>query len=61
MNESQGQIKKPRSFVTLTLIDDLFTNVLPDIKISSLLVNDISDHLPGFTIYHNNHNKVYDI
>ncbi len=37
-----------------TLIDNIFTNNIEDSIISGILINDISDHLPVFTIYDRN-------
>lgn len=34
-----------------TLIDNIFTNDMPNYVRSGLLINDISDHLPVFSIY----------
>ena len=37
-----------------TLIDNIFTNNINDNSVSGLLINDISDHLPVFTVYETN-------
>lgn len=36
-----------------TLIDNIFSNDLDNCTIGGLLINDISDHLPVFTVYNN--------
>lgn len=38
-----------------TLIDNIFTNDIENKTVSGLLINDISDHLPIFTIYDRNY------
>ena len=38
---------------TATLIDNIFTNEIDSEISSGLLINDISDHLPVFAIFHN--------
>ena len=40
-----------------TLIDNIFTNDLITDKLSGLIINDVSDHLPVFSIIKNNINK----
>ena len=40
-----------------TLIDNIFTNDLITDKLSGLIINDVSDHLPAFSIIKNNFNK----
>ena len=40
-----------------TLIDNIFTNDLITDKLSGLIINDVSDHLPVFSIIKNNFNK----
>ena len=40
-----------------TLIDNIFTNDLITDKLSGLIINDVSDHLPVFSIIKNNVNK----
>ena len=37
-----------------TLIDNIFTNDLITDKLSGLIINDVSDHLPVFSIIKNN-------
>ena len=37
-----------------TLIDNIFSNEMDNNTVSGLLVNDISDHLPVFTVYNDN-------
>lgn len=51
------QITRP-SRITLhcaTLIDNIFTNIIQNNTVSGLLINDISDHQPIFTVYDNNY------
>ena len=43
-----------------TLIDNIFTNDLITDKLSGLIINDVSDHLPIFSIIKNNINKSHD-
>ena len=43
-----------------TLIDNIFTNEIENNTISGLLINDISDHLPVFTIYDCNYKNKLD-
>lgn len=38
-----------------TLIDNVFTNYVNNNTISGLLVNDITDHLPAFTVHSRNY------
>ena len=38
-----------------TLIDNIFTNDIENNTVSRLLINDISDHLPVFTVYDRNY------
>lgn len=38
-----------------TLIDNIFTNDIENNTISGLLINDITDHLPVFTVYDKNY------
>ncbi len=38
-----------------TLIDNIFTNDINNNTVSGLLINDISDHLPVFTVYDGNY------
>ena len=38
-----------------TLIDNIFTNDIENNTLSGLLINDISDHLPVFTVYDGNY------
>lgn len=40
-----------------TFIDNIFTNDIENNTTSGLLINDISDHLPVFTVYDIKHNK----
>ena len=40
-----------------TLIDNIFTNDLITDKLSGLIINDVSDHLPVFSIIKNNFDK----
>lgn len=40
-----------------TLIDNIFTNDIDNTTVSGLLINDISDHLPVFTVYDSNYTK----
>lgn len=41
-----------------SLIDNIFTNQIDNSTVSGLLVYDISDHLPVFTIYNNNYKNI---
>ncbi len=43
-----------------SLIDNIFTNQIDNNTVSGLLVCDISDHLPVFTIYNNNYKNKQD-
>ena len=43
-----------------TLIDNIFTNEIENNVMSGLLINDISDHLPVFTIYDCNYKNKLD-
>ena len=47
-------INKPSRITsqTATLIDNIFTNEMKHEYISGLVINDISDHLPVFALYH---------
>lgn len=38
-----------------TLIDNIFSNDMDNNTVSGLLINDISDHLPVFTVYNSNY------
>lgn len=40
-----------------TLIDNIFNNDIENHTVSGLLINDISDHLPVFTVYDSNYRK----
>ena len=40
-----------------TLIDNIFTNDIENNTMSGLLINDISDHLPVFTVYNSNYQR----
>lgn len=40
-----------------TLIDNIFTNDIENNTLRGLLINDISDHLPFFTVYDNNYKR----
>ncbi len=40
-----------------TLIDNIFTNDIENNTMSRLLINDISDRLPVFTVYNSNPEK----
>lgn len=40
-----------------TLIDNIFTNDIDIDTVGGLLINDISDHLPVFTVYDNNYKR----
>lgn len=46
-------ITKPSRITThsATIIDNIFTNIMPDQTTSGLFISDISDHLPVFTLY----------
>ena len=46
-------IVRPTGITThiATIIDNIFTSLVNDKMISGLIVDDISDHLPIFTIY----------
>uniref|UniRef100_A0A8C7YP82 Reverse transcriptase domain-containing protein n=1 Tax=Oryzias sinensis TaxID=183150 RepID=A0A8C7YP82_9TELE len=39
----------------VTLIDNIFTNDIENKTVNGLLINDISDHLPVFTVYDDNY------
>ncbi len=40
-----------------TLIDNIFTNDIENNTVGGLLISDISDHLPVFTVYDNNYKR----
>ena len=40
-----------------TLIDNIFSNDIENNTMSGLLINDISDHLPVFTVYNSNYQR----
>lgn len=59
------QITKPSRITTYraTLIDNIFSNEINNKIVGGLMLNDISDHLPVFTVYsndftNNNHQKI---
>ncbi len=39
------------------MIDNIFTNDIENNTVSGLLISDISDHLPVFTVYDNNYKR----
>lgn len=41
-----------------SLIDNIFTNDTDKISISGILISDISDHLPVFTVYNVDHQRI---
>lgn len=51
------QITRPSRITShsATLIDNIFTNIIQNNTVSGLLIHDISDHLPIFTVYDNNY------
>ena len=54
------EITRPSRVIShcATLIDNIFTNDMENNTESELLINDISDNLPVFTVYDIKHKKI---